>query len=417
MIEYYRKGSDGKYTRRVVRNGRENTIHSPIFLDKDRDRLKDIYDSIHAGKEFVQEEFQVHPPYEDTNALRWIILNMVRIDMPGEEEGVLLGISRDITVEKNYQERKWREQQYKEIFTKDAEFFAEADLTDNCFISEESLKQFSRYHGQADTSYDAMLELFLDTVSGEDVQRCRSMLTRKKLLEWYADGEREVKFDFLSDKANAGAFEWYTSDMFLVKNNEDSHIYASWQIKNVQHEKLRMNNMERLAERDNLTGLYNRIMIEKSMDMTLASVNQMNKMSAFFMIDIDNFKTVNDSFGHDVGDSVLKAIARLLTKIFRREDVVARLGGDEFAVFIPRATSKEWVCKRAQEICDNSYTELENQGIGIHVSCSVGIVFGGENGVSFRELYPKADKALYQAKKKGKNCFEIYDGTPDTAQI
>lgn len=410
VVEYYRKSSDGGYARKIVRNGRNNTVNSPTFLDKDRDRLRDIYDRIYAGEKLVQEEFQVYSPHDDTGALRWLLLSMIRIDMPDEED-VWLGISRDITAEKNNQERKWREQQYKEIFTKDAEFFTEADLTENRFISEESLKQFTRYHGQADTSYDAMLELLLETVSGEDMQRCRSMLLRKKLLEWYENGEREVKFDFLSEKANTGTFEWYTSTMFLVKNSEDSHVYASWQIKNVQREKQRMHNMERLAERDNLTGLYNRSMLERSMDMTLASFNRMNKMSAFFMIDIDNFKTVNDTFGHDVGDSVLKAIANMLIKIFRREDIVARLGGDEFAIFIPRATSKEWVCKRAQEICDNSYIELENQGRGIHVSCSVGIVFGGENGVSFKALYPKADKALYQAKKNGKNCFEIYDNS------
>ena len=242
------------------------------------------------------------------------------------------------------------------------------------------------------------------------------MLNRKKLLEWYGNGEREVKFDFLSDVEEKGVFEWYTSDMFLVKNNEDGHVYASWQIKNVQHEKQRLNSMKRLAERDNLTGLYNRIMLEKGMDTTLAAVRQKNKMSAFFMIDIDNFKAVNDNFGHDIGDSVLKAIASLLIQTFRAEDVIARLGGDEFAVFIARATSKDWVYKRAQVLCENSYLEMDNQGVKIYVSCSVGIVFGGENGNSFKELYPKADQALYCAKKNGKNCFKVYEPSMDTEE-
>lgn len=407
-IEYYHRLNDGSYVRKMIRDGRENMVQSPRFLDRDRDRIDGLFKRIQAGEKRVQEELLIHQQGKESDPLRWMRMTIIRIEMQGEQNEVVLGVSEDITQEKRSREIQWREQQYKEILSRNTELFVEVDLTDNRFVSEDSLKQLSRLGVRKEISYDGLLEAFLKTVNEEDEEHCRSMLDRTNLLNWYLEGEHEVKFDFLSNANETHLYEWYTSSMFLVKNEEDGHIYASWQIKNIQYEKQRTNNIQRLAERDMLTGLYNRIMIEKSMDMTLASINQKNILSSLFMIDVDNFKAVNDNFGHDFGDSILRAIAKLLTQTFRAEDVLARIGGDEFAVFLPRVASKDWILRRAQEICDNFFMELDNQGTAIYVSCSVGIVFSGENGKSFRELYPKAGEALNQAKKRGKNRCVIY---------
>lgn len=408
VIEYYHKLQDGKYVRKVIRNGRENTVKNPVFLDKDKKQIDHIYRKILDGENRVQTELSIRSQNMEAGAPRWIRLTLFRIETQGEQNEVVLGMAEDITEEKRSRKVRWRERQYREIFSKNAEFFAEADLTDNCFVSEESLKLPSHLGIHGEVSYDEVLEVFLKTVCKEDTEHCRSMLDRLRLAKWYEEDTHEVKFDFLSNANESHLYEWYTSSMYLIKNEEDGHIYASWQIKNIQHEKQRSNNIRRMAERDTLTGLYNRVMIEKSMDMTLATVNPPNTLSAFLMIDVDNFKAVNDNFGHDFGDSMLRAIAKLLMQTFRPEDVLARIGGDEFAVFVPCAASKEWIIRRAQEVCENSFMELDNQGSAIYVSCSAGIVFAGENGKSFRELYPKADTALYQAKKAGKNRCAIY---------
>ncbi len=380
---------------------------------------KMLADAVEENRKYVQREYRIEwgngacKNMLANCTLQYgrdqILLDMIIVECKNYLKDQPDKMAQDITDEKIGRKIRWREQQYREIFSKEAELFAEADLTDNRFISEESYQQFSRFGVHEEVSYDTLLEAFLGAVNEEDAQYCRSMLDRIHLLNWYEAGEREVKFDFLSNANEAHLYEWYTSSMFLVKNGEDKHVYASWQIKNIQREKQRTSNIQRLAERDTLTGLYNRIMIEKSMDMTLAAVNRKNILSAFLVIDVDNFKAVNDNFGHDFGDSMLRAIAKLLSQTFRAEDIVARIGSDEFAVFLPRVASKDWILRRAQEICESSVTKLDNQGSAICVSCSVGIAFSGENGKSFRELYPKADAALDQAKKGGKNCFAVYE--------
>lgn len=362
MIEYYTKSKDGTYVKKVIPNGKQNTVQGKLFFNVDIDSIDRIYKRILAGESQVQEEFRIKDPENPDEGYRWIRLTLVKIEEPGTLHEIILGMSADITGEQKGKERKWREQQYKMIFSADADFFVEADLTENSFVSENCIKQFERLGIYDMVTYDVLVDAILKTVGVEDMEHCRSMLDRKNLLEWYQEGEREVKFDFLGNANDANMYEWYCSDMFLVKNSEDAHIYVSWQIKNINHEKQRMNNIQSLAERDSVTGLYNRIMLEKSMDIILAAQEHRSKLYAFMMVDIDNFKEVNDNFGHDFGDNVLRAFGKLLTQTFRSTDIVSRLGGDEFAVFIPRATSQEQIIKRVEEVCEKSYTKLNNQG-------------------------------------------------------
>ena len=159
-----------------------------------------------------------------------------------------------------------------------------------------------------------------------------------------------------------------------------------------------------------MTGIYNREETEHQIGTYLMS--NPDTMGALFMIDTDNFKQINDTQGHMIGDVVLTEIASGMKKLMRESDVVGRIGGDEFTVFMKDITSAEDAEEKAEELLHLFRHLFESEKSPIKVSCSMGIAIYPKDGASFKEIYASADKALYQAKSKGKNNYVIYnDGT------
>lgn len=190
-------------------------------------------------------------------------------------------------------------------------------------------------------------------------------------------------------------------------------IYIWRQIKRVLGNVLDINDtqnkfarMQHKAERDPLTGIYNRAVFEKYVNEVLADSSK--RQHAFFLLDIDDFKNVNDSRGHAFGDTVLCELTANLERSFRSSDLLGRIGGDEFAVLMCDITSMENALVKAGQIC-SLYTKGAAKE-GLKISCSIGMVFcESDDGAAFDDLYQKADSALYKAKGKGKNVFVVFD--------
>ncbi|WP_018922749.1 GGDEF domain-containing protein [Salsuginibacillus kocurii] len=163
-----------------------------------------------------------------------------------------------------------------------------------------------------------------------------------------------------------------------------------------------------LAYHDNLTGLHNRTAFEDQLHMQL---KESNNSTALLMIDLDNFKCVNDKLGHDEGDQLLKQTARSIQSVARKGDLTFRMGGDEFVMMIPD-TSKQEVKEIANRLIETAKTSIQadNEGAEIEITVSVGIALAPEHSNTIEELYKKADKALYNSKEKGKNQFHLYEG-------
>ena len=167
--------------------------------------------------------------------------------------------------------------------------------------------------------------------------------------------------------------------------------------------------LRRQAETDPLTGLANRAFAEKLIGSILQSESEAAKR-ALLILDIDNFKRVNDTLGHQQGDSILKSIADVLRKSFREADVVGRLGGDEFFVLMQGVQGKANVETKAKEICGAVVKVCSANGSECRVSTSIGIALSPEHGNSFTQLYAHADAALYHVKSNGRNGYMIYSG-------
>ena len=127
---------------------------------------------------------------------------------------------------------------------------------------------------------------------------------------------------------------------------------------------------------------------------------------ALFMIDIDNFKALNDTLGHKAGDEFLIALSKELKKNFRESDILGRIGGDEFFVLMRNVTEQKRVRQKADEIL-GIIQNVASKYLQVDLSGSVGISMYPKNGTTLDELYSKSDEALYEAKRTGKNKYII----------
>jgi diguanylate cyclase (GGDEF)-like protein len=160
--------------------------------------------------------------------------------------------------------------------------------------------------------------------------------------------------------------------------------------------------------RDPLTGLFNRRYMEESLDRELKRVSRQNSSLGVLMIDVDHFKNLNDTFGHEAGDAVLRALGSLLKTHFREEDIVCRYGGEEFTVILPEM-SAEVVQKRTSDLCEViKQMSVQHRGQPLRsVTLSIGVAMYGEQGTTADSLLRAADSALYLAKKQGRNQVVI----------
>lgn len=155
-----------------------------------------------------------------------------------------------------------------------------------------------------------------------------------------------------------------------------------------------------------IESIFNRAAGEELINKTLSQASD-KSCHAFFMIDVDNFKEVNDTFGHDSGDQVLVETANRIKAIFREYDIIMRLGGDEFCVFMTKFTNISVVDNKARKLVESLNRSIPVKGNKLKISVSVGVVSINGNS-TFDDLYSKSDKALYEAKNKGKNTYVNY---------
>lgn len=164
------------------------------------------------------------------------------------------------------------------------------------------------------------------------------------------------------------------------------------------------------AQKDALTGVYNKESTQKYIDSVLA-MKDPYAVHGFVIMDMDRFKDVNDTYGHIVGDKVLKEFGALLQTQFRDLDVVGRIGGDEFVVLLYDIGSRKNMESRVKGFQDKIRAMEIEELQGRHLTISAGIAFAPQDGNNFMELYRRADNALYQTKRAGRDGYHVYEKT------
>jgi PAS domain S-box/diguanylate cyclase (GGDEF) domain len=251
-------------------------------------------------------------------------------------------------------------------------------------------------------------DVYRYTEDGEELQYIHE--EDKSVFENYCNllhGQKQiVEAEFRIMDAN-GQYVWCHVRGKTIYNGNNVPIKIIGKIVNIDIQKKELDKLQFKAQMDPLTNVYNKIVTKEKINQYLRDSSPEDQ-HALMVIDIDDFKQINDSYGHLQGDKVLSAAVTHIKYMFREEDVVGRVGGDEFVVFMNHVTSTEDIAKKAihlEHAFQNSCREDDEK---IEVSGSIGIAIYPKDGATYDELFEKADKALYDVKLKGKNNYSFY---------
>lgn len=222
-------------------------------------------------------------------------------------------------------------------------------------------------------------------------------------------GKRFVESECRIAKATDD-FIWCSVRASLIMDGHGRPAKAIGVIIDIDSDKRKTMKLQERAEKDALTDLYNKGTVEKLSRSYLREIDQ-DQMCAMLLLDLDNFKIVNDIYGHLSGDALLSDVAKVLTNTFRKSDIVGRIGGDEFLVVMKEITDKDVAARKAAEILGRFGLLLRQRRDGFSMSASVGISVFPEDGQDFRMLYNSADIALHWAKEAGKSDYRFYSKT------
>ncbi len=194
---------------------------------------------------------------------------------------------------------------------------------------------------------------------------------------------------------------------YLTKGLGDGHL-ISRAIRYSIERKRAEQGMRYLAHYDSLTGLANRTLFRERLDRALIRAKRSQSQVAILYIDLDRFKQINDTLGHEVGDDILVDISKRLTTCIRQDDTVARLGGDEFMLMLENINSQNDAALIAKKIIDVLVKPCMANGRELFITPSIGITIFPNDHMEANELLKNADAAMYRAKEKGRNRFQFY---------
>ena len=227
---------------------------------------------------------------------------------------------------------------------------------------------------------------------------------RDKIEKYYHEilGGQEFTNCQIRIKDITGTHRWYQIRTTTIFNEQHKPCRVVGILINIDKDVKQSNLLLKQAQEDSLTGLKNRNTVQQEIQNKLISGNQ---EGALFLIDIDNFKIINDTKGHLVGDAILINIASKMQQVFKNDDIIGRVGGDEFLVYVE--TNEINVLKDYAKHLLEGFSSIKSDDINI--SCSIGIATTPDDGITFNDIYQKADLALYYVKNDGKNEYAFYD--------
>lgn len=310
----------------------------------------------------------------------------------------ILFMRKEINVERT------KEFQLREKLFSDIEGFVQTDL------NEDKVIYCSQALGLPEGSmpFSHLMEVYVNQkVDQESQGKMARILAVDNLFEIFSKGIARVSQEYRAvDKKDK--LRWCQCDIHMENDYESGHVIVYIIVRNIDEKKRMENALKVKAERDALTGLYNRSTATDLINVFLHLHTHDPKVThAFVILDLDNFKVLNDTLLHKTGDKALQDVAQILTTFFRKEDVVCRLGGDEFVVFLKNIScanveAKLSVLMRKLRI---AYTQDDKS---VTISASAGFAMAPAVGTTFQELYTAADQALYQAKHGGKSTFRQF---------
>ncbi|MFS8606803.1 MAG: EAL domain-containing protein [Gammaproteobacteria bacterium] len=214
-----------------------------------------------------------------------------------------------------------------------------------------------------------------------------------------------------------GSPVWVRITATLKRDVDGEPLYDISVVEDISERKRAEQRIQYLASHDEMTGLPNRAMFTQLLDEAIEAARQNGTQLAVLFVDLDRFKLINDSLGHEAGDRLLREIASRFQACLRRGDLVARLGGDEFVVLVENLNRPEKAAQIARKLLSAAIQPVEIMGQECRVTASIGIAVFPGDAQDARSLIKKADLAMYSAKEEGKNNYQFYTKGTSTLSI
>lgn len=255
-----------------------------------------------------------------------------------------------------------------------------------------------------------------DEVLGKSPRMLQGANTQRKELDRIREAlqRKEPVWAELINYTKSGKEFWLESDIVPVTDASGRVCHFAAIQRDITHRKNTEQEIERLAFFDPLTGLPNRRLLLDRLQHALEVSARNGNRGALLYIDLDNFKSLNDTLGHDKGDLLLTEIAQRLKHSVRKSNTVARFGGDEFVVMLEDLSENPWEAAAqaehvAEKILGSFHEPFQLNGYDYHSSTSIGVAMFGNTGNGLKELLKRADLAMYQAKASGRNAIRFFD--------
>ncbi len=333
-------------------------------------------------------------PSQIITAFAWLLVMYV---------GMFMLVGFDILRDKK--ESLEKDSFYKNMLINQAVFVAEIDCNKNVVVR--AFRYGKLMENFVDTPLvELVFEYIKEKIHPSDVKIVDEYSKSEYILSQRSKGIYEFTYNLRVLKDD-GEYRWMRAYVITNLYEDTDDVVAIYTIIDDIHDNImKEKELKAHAQIDSLVGLYNKATTEELIKKHL----KIEQVGALILIDLDNFKGINDNMGHAYGDNVLREIAMKISHNFRKEDIVGRIGGDEFLVYITSRLSKESIMQKVEKICTDVYKTYEGENdVRITVSCSIGIALVPEHGDNFLALYNASDRAMYSSKNSGKNAYTIYD--------
>jgi diguanylate cyclase (GGDEF)-like protein/PAS domain S-box-containing protein len=325
------------------------------------------------------------------------ILDIRTIPLP---DGSAVRTFTDVTEARLREKQLQRaESEFRSLFENSLVGIYRASLDGRNILSNPALVRLAGFHSEAE-----ML------ASGD-------FLTRN----WYVDPNRRQQFeeqiardgrisDFVSEvqKAHTGEKTWVSESAWIVRDENGAPLYYEGMVIDAADRKKAESKIQHLALHDVLTNLANRTLFLEKLTHAISTSRRGTEL-AILCLDLDRFKDVNDTMGHDAGDVLLRLAARRLSRVVPKGGTPARFGGDEFAVILPDLHERDTVVQLCKKIVHRLSMPYRVRGKRVFVGASVGVALAPTDGTDAHELLKKADIALYRAKRDGRGTYAFFD--------
>lgn len=380
---------------KIMLNNFLKNIHNYNFVSKEHEQLFiDSFNSVNKDNNKVT--FDAKLPYISKDFDTWYHISMIYDD----DNKKAVGTFKNSTKEMKEYMLLLQDQMFKNsVYSQSLSMFAFNIKSKKVVIYQEK----GKYHNVIDIDYERVMDELIERAHKKDKEKVKQFFEYDNIRNIYHRYSHKDKIEYRSYNSQINEYIWVRFRIQFERQSSNGELLMIAYSNDINEEKKKQLEIEFKAKRDGLTCLYNKQTFNQLVDEYLKEKNIGFNYNAYMIIDLDNFKKINDSLGHDVGDKVIKEVSDVIKRECDINCYVGRFGGDEFVVFLYKQQSYAEI----EKVADNIINDIRDKINDYKVTASIGICFAEKDSTN-NELFIKADKALYNSKDKGKNKFTVY---------